>query len=174
MMDEETGASTVVETGEVSDATLRILHPTIASVRDAMNDLRLNTPIARITELTNHLTQTFPDGLPRSVAEPLVLLLAPFAPHIAEQLWSELGHSSSLAKAQFPEADGRFLVAETLEIPVQINGKVRSKITVAVDLDSDSLAKGALADGRIKELLDGSPIKKIIAVPNKMVNIVVG
>jgi leucyl-tRNA synthetase len=152
---------------------LRILHPTIASVRDAMNDLRLNTPIARITELTNHLTQTYPDGLPRSVAEPLVLLLAPFAPHIAEELWGELGHPASLAKADFPDADPRYLVATTVEIPVSINGKVRSKITVAADTDAAGLQVEALADEKIKPQLVGATITKIIAIPNKMVNIVI-
>ena len=173
MVNEETGVTGVTESSDVSAETLRVLHPTIASVRDAMNDLRLNTPIARITELTNHLTQAYTFGLPRAVAEPLVLLLAPFAPHIAEELWGRLGHGRSLAKASFPEVDERYLVADTVEIPVQVNGKVRSKLTVAVDTDAAGLEAAALADERIRKLLVGATVRKIIAVPNKMVNLVI-
>jgi leucyl-tRNA synthetase len=174
MVDEETGESTVTDSVEVSMETLRVLHPTIASVRDAMNDLRLNTPIARITELTNHLTQAYASGLPTNVAEPLVLLIAPFAPHIAEELWAKLGHPGSLARSAFPDVDSRYLVADTVEIPVQVNGKLRSKLVVAVDTDAAGLEAAARADERIKVLISDSTVRKVIAVPNKLVNLVLG
>ena len=174
LVDEETGETTVTEVAEVPTETLRVLHPTIASVREAMNDLRLNTPIARITELTNHLTQQYPSGLPRVVAEPLVLLLAPFAPHTAEELWSKLGHPSSLVRGPFPEIDERYLVADTIEIPVQINGKVRAKVVVAVGVDTAALETAARADERIASLLKDAHVRKAIVVPNKMVNFVLG
>ena len=80
--------------------------------------------------------------MPRSVAEPLVLMLAPLAPHIAEELWSRLGHDASLAYGPFPVADERWLVAETVEYPIQVNGKVRSRVTVPADADGDAVAGG--------------------------------
>ena len=174
MIDEETGTTTVTDDVEIPVETLRILHPTITSVRDAMNDLRLNTPIARITELTNHLTQQYTAGLPRVVAEPLVLLLAPFAPHVAEELWARLGHASSLVRGPFPDVDPQYLVADTVEVPVQVNGKVRAKITVAVGLDKAALLSAAKADEKIAAHLAGATVRKEIVVPGKMVNFVVG
>ena len=84
------------------------------------------------------------------------------------------GHDRSLAKASFPEVDEGYLVADTVEIPVQVNGKVRSKLTVAVDTDADGLEAAALADERIRTLLVGATVRKIIAVPNKVVNLVIG
>ena len=114
------------------------LHRTIDAVREGMEKLRFNVSIARITELNNHLTARYPDGgVPRSVAEPLVLLLAPLAPHVAEELWSRLGHPDSLASEPFPEADPALLVDETVEIPVQVNGKVRTRVHVPADADAD-------------------------------------
>ena len=140
-----------------------------------MDELRVNTPIARITELTNHLTSSYPDGAPRSLAEPLVLLVAPFAPHLAEELWSRLGHPESLVRAPFPVADSSYLVQHTVDIPVQINGKVRTVITVAAGLSSADLEAAARLDAKIAPLLDPAcvTVKKIIAVPGKLVNFVV-
>ena len=111
-----------------------------------METLRFNTSIARITELNNHLTSKYPHGgVPRAAAEPMVLMLAPLAPHAAEELWSRLGHAESLAWEPFPEADPAYLVDDTIEIPVQINGKVRAKIEVAAGLDTDALEAAARA-----------------------------
>ena len=90
--------------GPAPEETRRLLHRTVAAVRAGIEALRFNTAIARITELSNHVTATFPDGVPREVAEAQVLLLAPLAPHIAEELWQRMGHASSLAREAFPEA----------------------------------------------------------------------
>src|SRR5690606_17651843 len=128
---EETGAVTVSDDAQPDEETLRLLHRTIDTVRGGMEDLRFNVSIAKITELNNHVTARYPNGgAPRSVVEALVLLLAPLAPHIAEELWERLGHTESLAREPFPEADPAYLVDETVEVPVQINGKVRARITV--------------------------------------------
>ncbi len=170
---EETGALRVADT-EPSDDTLRVLHRTIAAVRDGMETLRFNTSIARITELSNHLTATYPDGgVPRSVAEPLALLLGPLAPHAAEELWSRLGHPRTSAYEPFPVADRAWLIDDTVEIPVQVNGKVRSRVTVAADLDRAGLEAAARADEKVAVLLADTTVRKVVVVPGKLVNFVV-
>ena len=122
-------------------------------------------------ELTGHLTKFYGDGAPRSVVEALVTMLAPLAPHIAEELWQRLGHDTLLVRGPFPEADPALLVEDTIEIPVQVKGKVRSRIQVAADADESTLRTAALADEKIVALLDGEP-RKVIVVPGRMVNIV--
>jgi leucyl-tRNA synthetase len=173
VVDEETGVVRV-DDGTPDDDTLRALHRTIAAVREGMETLRFNTSIARITELTNHLTAAFADGAtPRAAVEPLVLLLAPIAPHIAEELWSRLGHDGSLTYEPFPVADERWLVDDAVELPVSVNGKVRGRITVPVGADASALEAAARADAKVAALLDGATVRKVIAVPDKMVNFVV-
>ncbi len=174
ILDEETGAVTVAD-APADDDTRRVLHRTIASVRDGMETLRFNTSIARITELNNHLTSRYPDGgVPREVAEPLVLMLAPLAPHAAEELWQRLGHDQSLAWERFPEADPVLLVEDTVEVPVQVNGKVRTRLTIPVGLSAGDLEAAARADAKVDELLGGTTVRKVVAVPDKLVNFVIG
>jgi len=173
-VDEADGSTRVDGAAEPGDDTLRALHRCIASVHEGMSTLRFNTSIARITELTNHLTAAYPDGgVPRGVAEPLVLLLAPLAPHLAEELWSRLGHPASLAYEPFPVADERWLADDSVEVPVQVNGKVRARITVAADADAAALEAAARGDEKVAALLDGRTVRKVIAVPKRMVNFVV-
>jgi leucyl-tRNA synthetase len=174
VLDEDTGEARVTDE-PLGEDTTRTLHRTIAAVRDGMETLRFNTSIARITELNNHLTATYPrGGVPRAVAEPLVLLLAPLAPHAAEELWARLGHEGSLAWHPFPEADPAWLVDDAVEIPVQVNGKVRTRLTVAAGLSATDLEAAARADAKVADLLDGSTVRKVIAVPDKLVNFVIG
>jgi leucyl-tRNA synthetase len=109
----------------------------------------------------------------RSALEPLVLMVAPLAPHLAEELWKRLGHNTSLAHGPFPAADPQFLVEDTVEYPVQVNGKVRSKITVAADADADLLETAALADEKVQAFLNGAAPKKVIVVAGRLVNLVV-
>jgi leucyl-tRNA synthetase len=111
-------------------------------------------------------------GLTRDVAEPLVLMMAPLTPHLAEELWQQLGHDSSLAYHPFPIADPALLVADSVEYPVQINGKVRSRITVAASAAPAEVEAAALADSKVVASLDGSAVKKVIVIPGRMVNIV--
>ncbi len=170
LIDEDTGELTVVD-AVASDDLRRAVHRTIEQVRADMNALRFNTAIAKITELNNELTKV--DGpTPREVAEPLVLMLAPLVPHIAEELWRLLGHDDTVVYTPFPEADPALLVDDTIEMPVQVNGKVRARITVDADADADAVQAVALADARIAELVGGGEPRKVIVVPKKLVNIV--
>ncbi len=132
IIDEETGVLRVDDV-PADDETRRVLHRTIDSVRTDMANLRFNTAIAKLTELNNHVTAKGAATTPREVAEPLALMVAPLAPHIAEELWHRLGHSDSVVYAPFPEADAALLVEDTVEIPVQVKGKVRAHLTVAAD-----------------------------------------
>ena len=100
-------------------------------------------------------------------------MLGPLAPHAAEELWQRLGHTESLAWEAFPEADPDLLVEDTVEIPVQLNGKVKAKITVPVGLSAVDLESAARADAKVAELLADATIRKVIAVPDKLVNFVV-
>jgi leucyl-tRNA synthetase len=175
VVDEETGA---VRAGDVEpgEDTLRVLHRTIAGVRDGFSTLRFNIAIARITELTNHLTQTFgaEQPVPRSVAEQLVLLVAPLAPHMADELWTRLGHGESSAWEAFPVADERWLVDDTVQVAVQVNGKVRSQVNVPADADAAVLEAAARADEKIAAWLDGATVRRVVAVPGRLVNFVLG
>ena len=170
-INEETGEATVVDV-PIDEGSQRLLHQTIASVADAMEGLRFNSAIARITELNNELTKSS-NPVPLELAEKLVLMLAPLVPHIAEELWARLGHSDSVVHQSFPSADAGLLVEDSIELPVQVNGKVRSRIVVSTDASPDELETLALADERISQLTSGNQIRKVIVVPKKMINIVI-
>ncbi|MGW5385519.1 leucine--tRNA ligase [Nocardia sp. NPDC003963] len=171
VVDEETGATRVTEDNP-ADETLRLLHRTIAGVDEDLAAMRDNTAGAKLIELTNHLTKAYPGGAPRSAVEPVVLMLAPLAPHMTEELWERLGHSHSLAHGPFPVADPALLTAETVEYPIQVNGKVRSRIQVDVEADQAAIEAAALADEKIAALLGGKAPRKLIVVPGRLVNIV--
>jgi leucyl-tRNA synthetase len=164
-----------VQEVEPDKETQRFLHKTIKSVTDDLEAMAFNTAISAMMELTNHLTRQ--TVRPRSVLKTLTLLLAPFAPHLAEEMWRSLNgpaSASTLAYEPWPSYDEKLLRADTIEVPVQINGKLRGKVTVAADIDSKSLEKAALSDEKIRGLLEGKTIRKVIVVPGKMVNVVVG
>ena len=171
IVDEHTGAAVVADV-PADDDTRRRLHRTIDVVRTEIEALRFNTAIAKLIELNNHLTKRG-GPLPRDVAEALVLMVSPFAPHIGEELWRRLGHEETLAYAPFPVADPALLVDETVEYPVQVNGKVRSHITVPADASTDAVEATALADPKVVAAIDGAVPKKVIVVPGRMVNVVV-
>jgi leucyl-tRNA synthetase len=117
------------------------------------------------------------DAMPREIAEPMVVMLAPLVPHVAEELWSRLGRSEStggtIAYVDFPTADPDLLVDDMIEVPIQVNGKVRSRVTVAADASKDDLEAAALADDKVVAALAGGSPKKVIVVPGRMVNVVV-
>jgi leucyl-tRNA synthetase len=174
LVDEETGAVTAVDRPAPDDLR-RLLHRTIAGVRDDMDGLRFNTAVAKLIELNNALGPVARElgGTPREVAEPLVLMLAPLAPHVAEELWALLGHERSVVWTDFPEADQSLLVEAEVEIPVQIAGKVKARLRVAADADAATIESAALADPAVVAALDGRPVKRVVVVPGRMVNVVV-
>ncbi|GAB2965475.1 leucine--tRNA ligase [Micromonospora polyrhachis] len=167
IVDEQTGELRVTD-DPADEPTRRLLHKMIDGVRGDMEGIRFNTAIAKLIELTNGLTRL--SATPREVAEPLVLMLAPFAPHIAEELWQRLGHTESLTYTSYPVADPVLLVAETVTYPVQVNGKVRGRIEVAADAAQDDVRAAALA--AIAEQLAGREPRKVIVVPGRMVSVV--
>ena len=169
IIDEETGVVRLTPE-PAGDETVRLLHVTIAAVREELDNLRFNTAIAKLIEFNNHLTKL--GGCPFDVAEALVKMLSPLAPHAAEELWAALGHVTSITYEAFPVADPALLVADTVEYPVQINGKVRSRVTVAADADPALVEAVAMADEKVVAALAGATPKKIIVIPGRMVNIV--
>jgi leucyl-tRNA synthetase len=168
LVDEETGELRLGAAADID--TVRLLHRTINDVRADMDELHFNTAIAKMIELNNALTKL--GACPHDLAESLVLMIAPLCPHIAEELWSKLGHTDSLTNTPFPVADPALLVSENTELPVQVNGKFRSRIVVPTDATDDQVRAAALADDKVIAALAGATPKKIIVVPGRTVNIV--
>ncbi|MCH2147861.1 MAG: leucine--tRNA ligase [Phycisphaerales bacterium] len=166
------------DTGELQLATdmdeqvERALHRTTAKVSEDTEHLGFNTAIASLIEFTN--TATSQGGVTADQLDRLVRLVAPFAPHIAQELWSRLGHDTNIADAQWPEHDTAMLQEDTIELPVQIRGKIRSKIFMAPGADEETVREAALADERIRELLGEAEVRKVIVVPDRIVNIIPG
>src|SRR5947209_2093526 len=136
----------------------RMMHRTIKKVGEDIEALRFNTAIAELIKLNNELTGS--ESVPRELAENLTLMLAPFAPHVAEELWERLGHHKSLARRPWPSYDPAKLEESTMELPVQVNGKLRDKITVAADATEASILETAERAEKIRPWLDGKAIKK--------------
>ncbi|MEV6164061.1 leucine--tRNA ligase [Streptomyces sp. NPDC052052] len=170
IVDEETGEVTVVDT-EPDEETLRALHKAIDGVGHDMAGMRFNTAIAKVTELNNHLTKAG-GPLSRSVAEALVLLVAPLAPHIAEELWRRMGHTESVVHQDFPVADPAYVVDETVTCVVQVKGKVKARLEISPSIADEELEALALADPAVVAALNGAGIRKVIVRAPKLVNIV--
>jgi leucyl-tRNA synthetase len=153
-----------------TDEQLRVLHKTIKAVSQDIENLSFNTAIARLMEFVNYFTKQ--TTRPRSIMSKFILILSPLAPHIAEELWAILGHKQTLAYEPWPTFDESLTVDQSVEIPISIQGKLRSKINIARGMSNDEVEKIALLDERIAELLVGKTVKKVIIVPDRMVNIV--
>ncbi len=168
VVDEETG-NVRVGSEPLEPAVRKHLHRTIAGVREDLDELRFNTAIAKLIELTNTLTPL--PSVSREAVEPLVLMLAPFAPHLAEELWGKLGKTGTLAYSAFPVADPAQLVAESITYPVQVNGKVKARVEVSPTAPETDVREQALA--AVADSLAGRTPKKIIVVPGRLVSVVV-
>ncbi|QYK48007.1 MAG: leucine--tRNA ligase [Phycisphaeraceae bacterium] len=180
-VNEETGDLRLApDTSAGSDAHKsieKLLHRTTVKVEQAIEKLSFNTGIAALIEFVNAATSSVGaengPGLTRPQLERLALILCPFAPHIAEELWSKLGHTSACSLAPWPAVDESMLRDSEVELPVQVQGKVRARITVPADADDASVTAVALAEPKVAELLSGKPPKKVIVVKGRMVNVVV-
>ncbi len=154
------------------DADLeRVYHATVKKVGEDIEALRFNTAIAQMMIFVNEVTRR--EIRPRQILEPFVLVLAPFAPHVAEELWRILGHDKSLAYEPWPSYDESKLKQTEVEVVFQVNGKLRSKISVAVDTQEKELETLSLADDGVRRYVDGKKVVKVIVVKNKLVNVVV-
>ena len=168
--DENAGGRTVVDTPP--DAGInRQLHRTIKKVGEDIEALRFNTAIAELIKLNNELGKL--PHTPRGVAEAFTLLLSPFAPHMAEELWHTLGHADSVQKAAWPTFDPALLVESTIELPVQVNGKLRDKLTIAADADEGTVFAAVEASEKVRPWIEGKAINKRLYVSKKLVNYVV-
>ena len=170
----EDSGETHVNAAAASEDLRRALHRCIDGVRADMEALRFNTAIAKLIELNNVLTPYVAEhgACPEEVAAPLAKMLAPLCPHMAEELWRRLGNPDTITYEDFPSADASLLASDTIEIPVQINGKVRTRLVVTVGMSQDELKAAALADAKVQELLAGNTPKKEIIVPGRLVNFV--
>ncbi len=169
--DEEAGKVAKITDDAAADGLDRQMHRAIKKIGDDITAMRFNTAIAELIKLNNELIHL--ETIPREVAENLTLMLAPFAPHIAEEIWSRLGHTKSLARRPWPTAEEAKLVDSMIELPVQVNGKVRDRITVAADADESTVLAAAASAEKIAPWLAGKAVGKRIYVPGKLVSFVV-
>ncbi|MBJ6120008.1 leucine--tRNA ligase [Pontibacter sp. BT310] len=161
----------IVSDDEPTAEELKTLHKTIKKVEEDIERFSFNTSVATFMICVNELTQLKTNK--RAILEPLTIVLAPYAPHITEELWQQLGHSESISYATFPQWKEEFLVENTFEYPVSVNGKTRHKLSFATDTPREEIEKAVLADEQVIRFFDGKTPKKVIIVPNKIINVVV-
>jgi leucyl-tRNA synthetase len=172
MLVDENGALSPAIAGDAPNAgQLRLLHQTIKKVTEDLDALRFNTAISQMMIFTNEMTKL--ERRPRALLEPFVLLLSPFAPHLCEELWEKLGRAPSVSQQPWPAFDPTLVVSDRVEIPLQVNGRLRSKIDVPADWTEEQVVTLAKQDAKMAEWLQGKPPKKVIYVPKKLVNFVV-
>jgi len=160
----------IVTTGEASKEAFKILHRTIKKVQDDIENFSFNTSVSSFMIAVNELTAI--NCHERTILEPLAILISPYAPHIAEELWHRLGHSGSISQVPFPIFNPEHLVESSKEYPVSFNGKMRFKIELPMDLSVEQIETAVLADERTQQLLNGQQPKKVIIVPGKIINLV--
>jgi leucyl-tRNA synthetase len=170
--DEEAGKTATITDGQIPDDLDRQMHRTIKKVGEDIESLRFNTAIAELIKLNNEIGRMGAE-VPRALAETFALLLAPLAPHLAEEIWNRLGHGESLARAAWPKFDAAKLVETTLELPVQVNGKLRGTVSVPADAGEEQVLEAAVLVGSVKPWLEGKTLAKRIYVPKKLVSFVV-
>jgi len=162
----------ILDDSEPPGTLLKVLHQTIKKVGEDTDALAFNTAISQMMIFVNEVTAQ--EQRPRKLLEPFVLLLAPYAPHLAEELWQKLGHNQSLAYEPWPKFEPSLLKEDTVTIVLQVNGKLRDRADVSAQISQKDLEALALANGRVKEHLAGKQVRKVIVVPGKLVNIVAG
>jgi len=171
-VDKETGElDEAVKDAQADEATLRLLNQTIKKVGDDIETFNFNTAISAMMIFVNHLGRL--TVRPKAVVEKLVLILAPFAPHVAEELWERLGHTASLAYEPWPEYDKELIKEKEIELAVQVNGKIKDRIVVPADADDEQIKQKALASEKVAAALAGKTPRKIIIIKSRLVNIVI-
>jgi len=171
VVDEETGhIDTRVREAQADEATLRLLNQTIKKVGDDIETFGFNTAISAMMILINHVGKQ--DVRPKSVVEQLLLILAPFAPHVCEELWERLGHGETLAYEPWPGYDAELIKEKEIELAVQVNGKIKDRIVVAAGTDEEQIKLRALENEKVAAAIGGKEPKKIIVVKSRLVNIV--
>ena len=173
VVDEQTGAPLVGDR-PLDAETARLLHRTIMIVRRDFEELRFNTAIARLIELSTHASRVVAreGAIPRALAEPLLLMIAPLAPHIAEELWSRIGHQDSLAYAPFPEFDPALAAEPSVVIPVQVNGKARFRIEIGAGASEEEIHRVIARHPDYARYTEGASVKRVVIVPGRVANIV--
>jgi len=172
IVDEDTGEPVeAIKQTQPDEQTLRLLNQTIKKVGDDIKTFNFNTAISAMMIFVNHLIKQ--DDRPKSVVEKLILILAPFAPHIAEELWQRLGHTESLAYEPWPEYDKELIKEKEIELAVQVNGKIKDRIVVTADADEERIKQKALASEKVIAAMAGKKAKKIIVIKSRLVNIVI-
>jgi leucyl-tRNA synthetase len=161
-----------VQNAEATPEQAKIVARTVAAVTEDVEALRFNTAISRLMEFVNAFTAA--ETRPRSAMETFTLLLSPLAPHLAEEIWQILGHDQTLAYERWPTYDPALLKDEEVEVPVQINGKVRARVVVPAEADTAAIEAAARRDPRVASLLEGKTVRKVVVVPGKLVNFVLG
>jgi leucyl-tRNA synthetase len=167
--DERTGDP--IDGREPDPAHVRLLHQTIRKVTEDLDHLHFNTSISQMMVFTNEMTKL--ERRPRALIEPFLLLLAPFAPHLAEELWQRLGHAESLAYAPWPAWDPALVLEDTVTVAVQVNGKLRATLELPRGSDQTATQAAALADERVQRFVNGASVRKAVFVPDKLLNLVV-
>jgi leucyl-tRNA synthetase len=164
------GAWSVSDTAPTPDM-LKTLHKTIKKVTEDLHQFSFNTSVSAFMICVNELTEQKCHH--RAILEPLTVLLSPFAPHIAEELWARLGYESGISQVSFPKFEPSYLVENSFAYPVSFNGKVRFKLELPLDLSKEAVVEAAMADERTKKYLEDKPVKKVIAVPGRIINVVI-
>ena len=158
--------------GEPTLEQLRVMHKTLKAVTADLEGLRFNTAISRLMEFVNFFTAQ--NARPAVCMEVFVLMLSPLAPHLAEELWQAMGHTSSLAAVRWPDFEEQYTRDDMIEIPVQINGRLRARLLVSSSVGREELERAALADPKIRKHVENLAIRKVVIVPGRLVNIVAG
>ncbi|MCJ7778081.1 MAG: class I tRNA ligase family protein, partial [Sedimentisphaerales bacterium] len=172
IVDEDTGElAEAVKDADADGTTLRLLHQTIKKVGDDIESFGFNTANSQMMIFINHLSKQ--EIRPKSVVEKFILILAPFAPHIAEELWERLGHTDTLAYEPWPEYDKELIKEKEIELVVQVNGKIKDRIVVSTDADEEQIKQKAMASEKVIAALAGKQPKKVIVIKSRLVNIVV-
>ena len=161
----------VAEVPDPQASVTRRYHKTVKKVTEDLEGMRFNTALSALMELVNEAQKA--DRLPRAVIEGTVMLLSPFAPHVGEELWERLGHTKTLAYESWPTYDPVLVRDETVTVPVQVNGKVRATIEVAVDADQAAILALARAQEKVQSYLTGKTVRREVVVPGRLVNFVV-